>query len=80
MHRNLTVSSKKEIRKSTLKESSVLLRKIAVSSSADFIAAIVRSTKNIGINTVKDGWQTIVDAGTKVKNGVMKVSKKVSPF
>ena len=77
---DLTISSKKEIRKSTLKEASVLLRKIAVSSSADFIAAIVRATKNIGINTMKDGWQTVVDASTKVKDGVMKVSKKVNPF
>ena len=77
---DLTVSSKKELRRSTLKEASVLLRKIAVSSSADFIAAIVRATKNIGINTVKDGWQTVVDASSKVKDGVMKVSKKVNPF
>ncbi len=76
----LSISTKAEIRKSTLKEASAMLRKIAVSSSADFIGAILRATKNAGINTVKDGWDTVVKAGTKMKESVMEVSRKVNPF
>jgi len=76
----LTVSTKREIKKGTLREAGILLRKIAVSSSGDFISAILKATRNAGVNTVKDGWQSVVKAGTKVKDGVKSVSKKVNPF
>ncbi len=76
----LTISTKQEIRRSTLKEASIALRKIAVSSSADLIGAIIRATKNAGVSTVKEGWDTVVKTGTKVKDTVLEVTKKVNPF
>ncbi len=76
----LTLTSKKEIKTSTLKEASILLRKVAMSSSASIISSIVKGTQKAGIDTIKSGWEGVVKTGGRFKDVVVDVSKKVSPF
>ncbi|MEM9328874.1 MAG: DUF697 domain-containing protein [Bacteroidota bacterium] len=76
----LTLTTKKEIKTSTLKEASTLLRKIAVSSSGAIITSIVKGTQKAGVDTLKSGWDGVVRTGGKVKDAVVDVGKKVSPF
>lgn len=76
----LTVSTKREIRSSTLKEASKLLRTIAVESSGTIISTIINATKKAGIETIKNSWDGMVKTGGKVKDTVVDVSKKMNPF
>ncbi len=76
----LTVSTKREIRSSTLKEASKMLRKIAVESSGTIISTIINATKKAGIETIKNSWDGVVKTGEKVKDTVVDVSKKMNPF
>lgn len=76
----LTVSTKREIRSSTLKEASKMLRKIAVESSGTIISTIISATKKAGIETIKNSWDGMVKTGEKVKDTVVDVSKKMNPF
>lgn len=76
----LTVSTKREIRSSTLKEASKLLRKIAVESSGKIISTIINATKKAGIETIKNSWDGMMKTGEKVKDTVVDVSKKMNPF
>lgn len=76
----LTVSTKREIRSSTLKEASKMLRKIAVESSGTIISTIINATKKAGIETIKNSWEGVVKTGEKVKDSVIDVSKKINPF
>lgn len=76
----LTVTTKREIRSSTLKEASKMLRKIAVESSGTIISTIINATKKAGIETIKNSWDGMVKTGEKVKDTVVDVSKKMNPF
>lgn len=76
----LTVSTKREIRSSTLKEASKMLRKIAVESSGTIISTIISATKKAGIETIKNSWDGMVKTSEKVKDTVVDVSKKMNPF
>lgn len=76
----LTVTTTREIRSSTLKEASKMLRKIAVESSGTIISTIVNATKKAGIETIKNSWEGVVKTGEKVKGSVVDVSKKINPF
>ncbi len=76
----LTITTKREIRSSTLKEASKLLRKIAVESSGTIISTIINATKKAGIETIKNSWEGMVKTGEKVKDSMVGASKKINPF
>ena len=76
----LKVSTQKEIRSSTLKEASKMLRKIALESSGTIITTVLSATKKAGLDTLKTGWEGMVKTSERVKDSVLDASKKINPF
>lgn len=76
----LVVTTQKEIRSSTLKEASKMLRKIALESSGTIISTILNATKKVGLDTLKNGWEGMIKTGEKVKDSVLDASRKINPF
>ncbi|MGB3468536.1 MAG: DUF697 domain-containing protein, partial [Cyclobacteriaceae bacterium] len=58
-------------------EASEMLGKIVVSSSGKIISSVFKATKNAGVETFRSGVQSVKNAGGRVKDGLVNVSKSI---
>ena len=70
----------RKMKREALKESAGQLRSITMKSSGMIISAILRATRNAGVDTLKSGWDGLKNTGTKVRDGVVRTSQKINPF
>ncbi|MES2732584.1 MAG: DUF697 domain-containing protein [Bacteroidota bacterium] len=58
----------KRARKAAYREASVMLKSIVVQTSGQVVGALVRATKNAGVNTIKSGVEAAGQATSRMKN------------
>ena len=58
-------------------EASEMLGKIVVSSSGKIISSVFKATKNAGVDTIRSGVQSVKNAGEKVRESIVNVSKAI---
>lgn len=69
---------KSKVRKRAYLEASEMLGKIVLKSSGRVISSIANATKKASVDTIKSGFESIKNAGSKVGEGIANTARKIT--
>ncbi|MEQ8546531.1 MAG: DUF697 domain-containing protein [Cyclobacteriaceae bacterium] len=75
-----TFLSRKQLKSKAMKDAARQLKQVISDSSGQIVGSIISATKKAGVDTLKNTWEGVKNAGSKIGDTIIETGKKANPF